>query len=544
MEVRALKIAAWVVSGICLLPMIAAVIAASLGTLDTWSGLFSTVLPGYIWNTILLVVIVGIGTATIGTLAAWVTVVYEFPFRRVLEITLALPLAFPAFVLAYAYTDLLDHPGAVQTLLRDITGWGPRDYWFPEIRSLGGAAAMLIFVLYPYVYLLVRASFIRQSSTAYQAARTLGSSPWTAFMRVSMPMARPAIAGGTILALMETIADFGTVAHFSVPTFATGIYRSWFAMGDRAAAAQLALCLLMVALLFAGLERMQRGAAKRYPAGKRIEHSKRIQLGGWRSVLAFLCCFIPVLVGFIIPLSVLFNMALESDHSPFSGRYLGFIQNSITLAGIAAIVTVVAATIIGFCARIAPSPASRFATIIAGVGYAVPGGVIAIGLLVPFANLDNFIDAWARENLGISTGLFFTGSIGLLVIAYMVRYMAAALNAFDAGISAIAPSIDSAARTLGRTPVKMLFQIHIPLLKPSLLTALLIVFVDVMKELPATLIMRPFNFDTLAVQAYRLASDERLTQASVPSLMIVFFGLLPVILLCVTIGRSGISNKQ
>jgi iron(III) transport system permease protein len=539
LENRNLKFAAWFVSAICLLPMVAAVVAAGKGTSDTWFSLFETVLPGYIWNTVQLILIVGLGTAIIGTTSAWLTVAFRFPFRRVLEISLALPLAFPAFVLAYAYTDVLDHPGIVQSTLRDLTGWGPRDYWFPEIRSLGGAGAMLIFVLYPYVYLLARASFIKQSSTAYHAARTLGASPWSAFIKVSMPIARPAIAGGVILALMETIADFGTVAHFGVQTFSTGIYSAWFAMGDRAAAAQLALCLLVVALLFAGLERIQRGAAKRYPAGAKIEGLKPEHLTGWKGIAAMVACLIPVLVGFLIPLFVLANMALGSEHSPFSPRYLGYLENSGILAGSAAIITVIGAVIIGFCARIAPSRASRFATVVAGIGYAVPGGVIAVGLLVPFANLDNFVDHWMREQFDYSTGLFFTGSIGLLLIAYMVRYIAAALNAFDTGISAIKPNIDGAARILGRKPGQMLWQIHLPLLRPSLLTALLIVFVDVMKELPATLIMRPFNFDTLAVQAYRLASDERLAEASVPSLMIVFFGLLPVVLLCATINRTA-----
>lgn len=518
--------------------MLAAVIAASLGTFETWRGLFSTVLPSYILNTIWLVLLVGTGTAIIGTLTAWIVTAYQFPMRRTVEILLALPLAFPAFVLAYAYTDLLDHPGAVQSTLRYLTGWGPRDYWFPEIRSLGGAATMMICVLYPYVYLLVRASFLRQSSTAYLAARTLGASPWRAFRTVSIPVARPAIAGGVILALMETVADFGTVAHFGVPTFATGIYRSWFAMGDRAAAAQLALCLLMVALLFAMLERFQRGAAKRHQAGKKVEQFERTRLSGIHSLLAIVICLLPILIGFFIPLTVLLNMALDSGHSPFSPRYLGYLENSAILAGTAALVTVIAATLVGFCARIAPSPASKFATIIAGIGYAVPGGVIAIGLLVPFARLDNLIDSFLRATFGISTGLFFTGSIGLLIMAYMVRYIAAALNAFDSGISGIKENVDHAARTLGSTAGMMLLRVHIPLLKPSLLTALLIVFVDVMKELPATLIMRPFNFDTLAVQAYRLASDERLVQSSVPSLMIVGFALLPVALLCVTISRS------
>ncbi|MBW3095954.1 ABC transporter permease [Pseudohoeflea coraliihabitans] len=536
---RALKTAAWVISLICLAPILAVAIAAASGTLVTWNSLAGTVLPGYAVTTLLLVILVGIGTAVIGTGAAWLVSVCAFPFRRTFEIALALPLAFPAYVLAYAYTDLLDHPGPVQTWLRTVTGWGPRDYWFPEIRSLGGAAAMLTFVLYPYVYLLARAAFLRQSPTAYFAARTLGHPPWSAFLRVSLPMARPAIAGGVILALMETIADFGTVAHFGVQTFATGIYRAWFSMGDRLAASQLALCLLAVALLFATLERAQRGLAKRYPAGSRFEASERHVLTGGRAALAFAACALPVLVGFAIPLVVLIDMAVSSGHDWLSRRYVAYIENSLTLAAIAAALTVAAAVLIGFCARIAPSRAARFAAASAGIGYAVPGGVIAVGLLVPFAHLDNAIDDFAEAVFGVSTGLLFTGSIGILVIAYMVRFIAAALGAFDTGISVIRPNIDAAARTLGRTAGRMLWQIHLPLLRPSLLTALLIVFVDVMKELPATLIMRPFNFDTLAVQAYRLASDERLNQAAIPSLMIVAFGLMPVILLCYSIGRSG-----
>jgi len=536
---RALKIAAWLISLTCLAPIVAVAFAAASGTLGTWNSLMDTVLPSYVVTTIQLVFLVGVGTAMVGTGAAWLVTACDFSFRRLFEIVLALPLAFPAYVLAYAYTDLLDHPGAVQTALRSLTGWGPRDYWFPEIRSMGGAAAMLVFVLYPYVYLLARAAFLKQSPTAYFAARTLGHGPWSAFFRVSLPMARPAIAGGVILALMETIADFGTVAHFGVQTFATGIYRAWFSMGDRLAASQLAMCLLIVALVFALLERGQRGLAKRYPAGSRFETFERHELTGGRAFAAMAACGLPVLVGFLIPLVVLGQMAITSGHSPFSGRYLGYVQNSLTLAALTALVTVVAAVVIGFCARIAPSLASRFASTAAGIGYAVPGGVIAVGLLVPFAALDNVISDFAETYFGFSTGLVFTGSIGILVMAYMVRFIAAALGAFDTGISVIRPNIDAAARTLGRTAGKMLWQIHLPLLRPSLLTALLIVFVDVMKELPATLIMRPFNFDTLAVQAYRLASDERLNQAAIPSLMIFAFGLMPVVILCYSIGRSG-----
>lgn len=532
--------AAWGVAAICVAPMVAAGLAALAGDLDTWRSLAETVLPRYITTTLLLVVLVGVGTATVGTGAAWLVTVYRFPGARVLEVLLALPLAFPAYVLAYAYTDLLDHPGIVQSTLRDLMDWGPRDYWFPEIRSLGGAAAMLIFVLYPYVYLLARAAFRQQSSNAYLAARTLGNGPFGAFWRVSLPMARPAIAGGVLLTVMETIADYGTVAYFNVQTFSTGIYQAWFSMADRAAAAQLALVLLSFALLLAMLERYQRGDGRTAGRGARFDGLTRTQLTGPGAWVATAFCAAPVLFGFVIPVITLGVMAMEAEQSLLSRRYIGFMTNSLTLASIAAAVTVVGAIIIGFRARLMPGKASRSLVLAAGLGYAVPGGVIAIGLMVPFAAFDNALDAWMRETFDIRTGLLFTGSIWLLIIAYMARFMAAALSAYDSGMQTVPRNIDAVARTLGRSPTGVLGSVHLPVIRGSVLTAMLIVFVDVMKELPATLIMRPFNFDTLAVQAHRLASDERLAEAAVPSLVIVAFGLLPVILVCRSIGRSTV----
>ena len=541
---RALSLAAWLFAGLCLLPMAAVTVAAITGGTDSLRLLAGTVLPRYTLTTLALVAIVATGTALIGVGAAWLVTMTRFPGVRVLEIALALPLAFPAYVLAYAYTHFLDHPGAVQSLLRELTGWGPRDYWFPEIRSLPGAAAMLTLVLYPYVYLLARAAFLQQSATAFLAARALGRNAWGAFRSVSLPMARPAIAGGVLLAVMETIADFGTVSYFGVHTFATGIYTSWFSLADRAAAAQLALCLLGFALLIAVLERMQRGAARHHATGARFERMPRADLRGWRAAAAMTLCGIPVLLGFALPAVLLLYMGIGSGQDLLSPRYLRFIQNSVTLASVAALVTVFGAVVIGFTQRLQRSPATETAAHIARIGYAVPGGVIAVGLLVPFASFDNALDAWMRAGFGISTGLLFTGSIWLLVAAYVVRFMAAALSAYDGGQTAIHTNMDAVARTLGHTPAGMLRRVHLPILRPSVLTALLIVFVDVMKELPATLIMRPFNFDTLAVQAHRLAADERLTGAAVPSLVIVAVGLLPVILVCRGLGaRRGETER-
>ena len=535
---KSLRRAAVVLATVCLLPMIAVALAALTGGSETLEHLADTVLGRYTATTALLVLMVSIGTLMIGTGAAWLVTMTEFPGRKLLEIALVIPLAFPAYVLAYAYTHLLDHPGIVQSTLRDVTGWGARDYWFPEIRSLGGAAVMLILVLYPYVYLLARAAFLQQSATSFLAARALGKTPWQAFLRVSIPMARPAIASGVLLAVMETIADFGTVAYFGVQTFATGIYTSWFSLGDRAGAAQLALGILMVALVLAVLERSSRGRAKYHDSSKRQEPMAAIELEGWAKWGAMALCAIPVIFGWVVPGAALLIMGFGSEQNLFSPRYVSFALNSITLAMIAAFVTLAAAVTLGYLQRLDDGLLSRLSTSIARLGYAVPGGVIAVGVMVPFANFDNALDAWMRATFDISTGLLITGSIWLLIAAYMIRFLAAALGAYEGGQVAVNANMDMASRALGQTAFGTLRRVHFPILRPSLLTALLIVFVDVMKELPATLILRPFNYDTLAVQAYRLASDERLEGAAVPSLVIVAIGLLPVILICRQVRRK------
>ncbi len=535
---RALAAGAVALGLFCLMPHVAVLLAAVSAESDTLRHLMDTVLGRYVGTTLVLVVLVSIGTFLIGTGAAWLVVMTEFPGRKVFEVALVLPLAFPAYVMAYAYTHVLDHPGIVQTTLRQVTGWGPRDYWFPEIRSVGGAAAMLVIVLFPYVYLLARAAFVSQSATTFFAARALGRTPLRAFLSVSLPMARPAIASGVLLATMETIADYGTVSYFGVQTFATGIYTSWFSLADRTGAAQLALGLLSFALLLALLERFSRGRA-RYHAGHRVEGMARMPLSGGARWGAVLLCALPVLAGAVIPAIALASMAIGSEQDLLGRRYMGFIRNSLILATVAALLTVTAAMLLGSFQRAVPGRLSLSTLYVARLGYAVPGGVIAVGLLVPFAAFDNALDAFMEARFGISTGLLLTGSIWVLVGAYVIRFMAAAIGAYEGGISAVSPNIDAASRALGQGVWGTVMRVHIPLLRPSLLTAGLIVFVDVMKELPATLIMRPFNFDTLAVQAHRLASDERLDGAAVPSLVIVGLGLLPVILLIRRIRRVG-----
>ncbi len=503
---------------------------------STLAGLWQSVLPRYIGNSAMLALIVGVGVAIIGTGSAWLVTACQFPGRRAFEWLLILPLAVPAYVMAYAYTEFLAHPGPVQTLLRDVTGWGPRDYWFPRIRTLEGAAVMFTFVLYPYVYLLARTAFLTQSVSAFEAARVLGRSPWEAFIRVALPMARPAIVIGVALALMETLADYGTVAHFAVPTFTTGIYRSWFSMGDRIAAAQLAGALLTFVFVLIWIERIQRGKA-RYQTARSTLPIQRFRLKGWASFGAFLFCCFPLVIGFALPIGLLIELAIEGGHSLFGPRYAGFVRNSFLLASLAAVITVMIAIALPTVQRLAKAPILGFAVRFAAMGYAIPGSIIAVGVLIPMAGFDNWLDALMRERFGVSTGLLLTGTLLGLLFAYTVRFLAVALAPVESAFERITPHMDDAARVLGARKTRVFTSVHAPLLTGGILTGALIVFVDVMKELPATLILRPFNFETLATQAFRLASDERLAEAATPSLVIVAVGLIPVYLISRQIRR-------
>ncbi len=535
---RWLVVPAVIIALVLSVPVVTVLFSVFQESQGAWRSMAETVLWEFIANSMLLMVFVGLGVFVVGVGCAWLVTMCTFPGKRILEWALILPLAFPAYVLAYAYTDFLQHPGPVQTLLRDVTGWGPRDYWFPNIRSLEGAITMFVLVLYPYVYLLTRAVFLHHSVAAFEVSRTLGRSAWGAFFKVALPMARPAIVIGVTLALMETLADFGTVAHFAVRTFTTGIYSAWFAMGDRIAAAQLSATLLAFVVVLIVLERWQRGQARYHEAGRQMGELPQFRLTGWRAAGALGFCGVPLFLGFILPVMILVSLALKGGHDPFSERYLRLIWNSLTLAGTAAVLAVGLALVIAYASRLSPGAITGFASRLVSLGYALPGSIVAVGILIPLASFDNAVDAWMEAMFGISTGLLVTGSIAALIFAYLVRFMAVALNTVDSALTKITGRMDEAARTLGSGPGGTLVRVHAPMLRASLLTAGLIVFVDVMKELPATLIMRPFNFDTLAVQAYRLASDERLTQAATPSLMIVAVGVLPVVILSRQIMRS------
>jgi iron(III) transport system permease protein len=505
---------------------------------STWAHLASTVLPGYLGNTALLLVGVTWGVVSIGVLSAWLVTAYRFPGQRILEWALILPLAMPAYVMAYAYTDWLQFSGPVQSALRAATGWQAREYWFPEIRSLYGAAAMFSFALYPYVYLLARTAFLEQSRSAIEAGRLAGHGAWGTFFRVALPLARPAIAGGTALALMETLADFGVVSYFAVETFTTGIFKAWLSMGDIVAADQLATCLLGFVLVVLALERMNRGAARYHNTTARKPQPPH-RLRGAGAALALVACGAPVVFGFLLPGAILLRLAIVDPDAQWDARVLALVVNSTTAAGIAAVLAVTVAVVMAYAGRLSRSPLVAGANRVASLGYAIPGAVIAVGIMVPLGRLDNAVAAWLQQALGIDVGLLVTGTIAALLYAYLVRFLAVALQTVEAGLSKVTPSMDDAARSLGLGPAATLRRVHAPLLKSSLLTAGLLVFVDTMKELPATFALRPFNFDTLAVAAFHLTKDERLAEAAVPSLLIVAVSLLPLVFVSRRIMRAA-----
>jgi iron(III) transport system permease protein len=504
---------------------------------EVWQHLASTVLGRYLSNTVVLSVSVGLGTTLIGTACAWLVVMCRFPGRRIFEWALLLPLAVPTYVIAYAYTDFLQFAGPLQSTLREWFDWQHGDYYFPNIRSLGGASVLITMVLYPYVYLLARASFMEQSVSALDVGRTLGLAPWKMFRRVALPLARPAIIGGVSLVLMETLNEFGAVQFFGVDTFTTGIYRTWFGLGEQVAAAQLAACLLVFVFIVVVLERASRGG-KQYHASVRYQALPQYSLRSGRAALAFAVCFLPVLIGFVLPALVLLEMAVTTGDKLFGTRFLTFAFNSVSLASGAALVAVALAVLLSYGARLNASRWVRGANRVASMGYAIPGSVVALGIMIPLAWLDQRLNLFLRDNYGFMVGLIFTGTAFVLIYAYAVRFLAVSFNTVEASMGRVTPSMDAAARMLGQTAGGALRKVHTPIMRGSLLAAGILVFVDVMKELPATIILRPFNFDTLAVRAYSLASDERLAESATSSLLIVAVGIIPVVVLSLAMRRS------
>lgn len=511
---------------------------ATGGTSDTWRHLASTVLVEYVANTLWLGAGVALGTIAVGVGTAWIVTVYRFPGRALFEWALVLPLAVPAYVMAYTYTDLLQFTGPVQSALRAAFGWRRGDYAFPDVRSLGGAVTLFVFVFYPYVYLLARTAFVERAHRLLEVTRSLGLGPWRSFFRVSLRLARPAVAAGASLAVMETLADYGAVSYFAVPTFTTGIYRAWFSLGDRAAAAQLSATLLGFVVLLLVIERWSRGRARFHDRSGPGAPDEGRELHGWQAAAATAACALPLGIGFVLPSAVLLRLASTEGLAPLGAGFLLLARNSFVLAAITAALAVSFAVALAYAARDGRSTWARAVNRVVGLGYAVPGSVIAVGVLIPVARLDRWLADGVEAAFGADPGLLLTGGLAALVYALLVRFLAAALQTVEAGLTRITPSMEDAARSLGCDARRTLTRVHLPLLRGSLLTALLLVFVDVMKELPATLVMRPFDFDTLATRAHVLASDERLAEAAAPALAIVAVGILPLVLVSRQIARS------
>ncbi len=534
---RTWTIGSWLVASLVGAPLLVVLWALLAQPSENWPHLRETVLAGYVVNTVVLAVAVGFLSAVMGIACAWTVATRDFPGKRILSWALVLPLAAPAYVVAYVYTDLLEFAGPVQTALRAVTGLEGGDYRFPPIRSLGGAALMLSLVLYPYVYLLARTNFETQAASLVDAARVLGAGSTRAFFTVALPASRPVIAGGVALAMMETVADYGVVEYFGVSTFTTGIFRTWFALGDRAAALQLAGWLfLAVAVLIVAEQGARRGgygnpiARTAPPVPKRLE--------GFRALLATVGCALPLILGLIVPLIVLARYAILVG-DPLLGRgFADFAGATFGVAGTAAVLATLLALGLAYGARLDPRPANRYALRFATLGYALPGAVVAVGVLVPLTALDKSLARFLNTQFDLGVGLLMTGTAAALVFAYLVRFLTVAYNACQGGLEKVSRRLDDAARVLGAHPGRVLRDIHFPLMRGAVASAVLLVFIDVTKELPATLILRPFNFETLATRVYRLASDERLAEASTAALTIVALGLFPAVLLGVSTWRS------
>lgn len=525
--------AAMLLAALAALPVAAILLSAPSGGFEAITHLARTVLAKYVVNTALLMLGAGGIAMVTGTLCAWLVSAGRFPGRRILAWALVLPLAVPAYIAAYIYADLLDFSGPVQSGLRAVTGGEAGAYWFPQIRSLGGGAFVLGLVLYPYVYLLARAAFAAQSRNQFRAARSLGAAPARAFWRVALPAARPAIAGGLALVLMEVLADFGVAQYFAIPTFSTGIFRSWLAMGDKQAALKLAaMMLIFVVALIAWEARSRSGmSASKDGLTSREDAAPLIELSPLGKGLAMIACALPVLLGFVIPAAHLGWLALSGRAIAAIGDLPAYIGGSLWLGLATAAVCLIAAVVLAFARARSNSRIAAGAIRVSTLGYALPGALLAVGLLAPLGAVDVSLTRWAQGALGYSGGLILTGTSAVLIYALSVRFLTVAFNTVDGGMSKIPPTLDAAARSLGAGPRRVLARIYIPLLSPSLAAAAALVFIDTLRELPATLILRPFNLETLATRTYRLASDERLVEASIPALILMAAGLLPVLLL-------------
>ena len=531
--------------------LLAAVMALPLATVavlsltapaSVWPQLVRTVLPATLLDTAVLLAGVALLTLTFGACTAWLVTMCRCPGRALLDRLLVLPLAMPTYIVAYAYVQLLDYAGPVQGGLRFAFGWtSAQDYWFPDIRSMEGAILVLSAALYPYVYLSARASFVQQSVCVLEVARTLGRTSMGVFWSVALPLARPALAGGVALAAMECLNDLGAVQYLGVRTLSVSIYTAWLQQSSLGGAAQIALVAVLIVLALLVAERSLRGHGRFHHSTGRYRAIPFSDLEGWRGAAAAAFCALPVVVGFVAPFALLLVQATAHLSEALEPDFWSAARNSVGVAAAAAVVTVALGLLLAYARRVAPNLLVRATVRGAGLGYALPGTVVALGLIIPLAGFDNRLDELLRASFGISSGLLLSGSLFVLVLAYSVRFLTVALSALEAGFERLSPNLDAAARALGETALSALWRVHIPLLAPALGAAALLVFVDGMKELPVTLLMRPFNFETLATHVYSYAGLEQFENATPGALGIVLVGLVPVLLLhqAVAGGRAG-----
>ena len=510
-------------------PVLAVIWLAFHPTENIWPHLMATVLPRYLINTVILAAGVGALSVAMGTGAAWLVVMYRFPLARFLDQALLFPLAIPAYIGAYALVDFLDYSGPLQGAMRLAMGWtSAKDYAFPEVRSLGFAMLVLAAAFYPYVYLLARAAFREQSGGTYEVARALGAGPWGLFWRVGLPLARPALAVGLALVLMETVADFGTVQHFAVQTLTTGVFSTWLNGDNAGGAAQLAGVILVLILGLIFVEQSSRRNARFHKPSRAVRPVVPVVLKGFAAWVALLACLVPLSLGFVLPVAVMLTHALEKPKAWLAPGLAQAVVNTLSVGAIAAVLTVVAATCLIQGLRLSRRSLARLILPLTALGYAAPGAVLAVGILIPLAALDHRLADAILAMTGHDPGLLLTGTAVALVLAYMVRFFGIAQGAVEVAFGRVAPSLPMAARSLGQTAGGVLRRIYLPLMRGSISTALLMVFVDCVKELPATLMLRPFNFNTLSTRAYDLASLEKITEAAPAALLVIAFSLTAV----------------
>ena len=524
-----------VIAALVLMPIVAVIWMALNPDENIWPHLIATTLPRYVTNSAILMISVGGLSAAVGAGAAWLVTMYRFPLSRWLEWLLLMPLAIPAYVGAYALVDFLEYAGPVQTAMRGVFGWqSARDYWFPEIRSRGAAVLVLTAALYPYVYLLSRAAFREQSGSMIEVARALGAGHVRRFFAVGLPLARPAIAAGAAIAMMETVNDFGVVDFFAVQTLTTGIFSVWLESGNAGGAAQIATVILTLILVLMALEKISRRRLRFHATGRQMRTVAAIPLRGAGGLLATALCLIPFLLGFVLPVGVILSHAIGASGGWLNPGLLRALVNTLAVGSAAAVLTVIGALFLVYAVRLTERGLPKQLLPVTTLGYAAPGAVLGIGLLVPMAAADHTVADLIERITGYDPGLLLTGSAIAIVYAYIVRFFAISQGAVDAAMGRIAPSLPMAARSLGRSARGTLVSVYLPLIRASTGTALLLVFVDCVKELPATLLLRPFNFNTLATRTYEAASLEDIANAAPSALLICGVGLVSVIFLART----------